>query len=40
MKFKIKKPLSTDAGNYGGMQEVVWGSIVEAEYQSGKKLVF
>lgn len=37
MKFKIKKPLSTDAGSYGGMQDVVWGSIVEAVYQSDKK---
>lgn len=32
MKVKVIKPVSADAGTYGGMKDVEWGSVVEARW--------
>ncbi len=42
MKIKIVKPVSTDAGIYGGLPEekVVWGKTVEGRYCNSVKGVY
>lgn len=37
MKFKILENTSSEAGDYVGMKDVIYGSIVEAEYICSKK---
>lgn len=37
MKVKINKPTASDCGEYNGMKNVQWESVVEAEYMNDKK---
>ncbi|UUW39923.1 hypothetical protein VP14_236 [Vibrio phage VPMCC14] len=37
MKFKVLENTSSEAGNYTGMKDVIYGSIVEGEYICSKK---
>lgn len=36
-KFKILKPVSTDAGVYGGLKDFPYGNIISAEYIDSKQ---
>ncbi len=37
MKFILNKSTSSEGGKYGGMKDVVYGSVVEASYMNEKK---